>query len=52
MTGLPPGVHPQRVLDEVRWRREREYGVVFDDTKSLPEFARLAARIQCPRLLD
>ena len=37
---------------KVRWRREREYGVVFDDTKSLPEFARLAARIQCPRLLD
>jgi len=23
VTGLPPGVHPQRVLDEVRWRRDQ-----------------------------
>jgi glutamate carboxypeptidase len=23
VTGLPAGVHPQRVLDEVRWRREQ-----------------------------
>lgn len=36
---------------KVRWRRENEYGVVFDDTFTLGDFARLAARIQCPGLL-
>jgi hypothetical protein len=37
---------------KVRWRRNREYGVVFDDTLSLGDFAKLAAKIQCPDLLD
>jgi hypothetical protein len=36
---------------KVRWRREREYGVVFDDTFTLGDFARLAARLQAPGLL-
>lgn len=36
---------------KVRWRRESAYGVVFDNTLSLEELARLAARIQCPDLL-
>lgn len=37
---------------KVRWRRDHEYGVVFEDTLTLSEFARLAARLQCPSLLD
>lgn len=37
---------------KVRWRRDKEYGVVFDDTFTLGDFARLAARLQCPGLLD
>ncbi len=36
---------------KVRWRRDQEYGVVFDDTFSLGDFARLAARLQAPGLL-
>ncbi|MHA7820734.1 MAG: PilZ domain-containing protein [Erythrobacter sp.] len=36
---------------KVRWRREKEYGVVFEDTLALSDFARLAARLQCPALL-
>ena len=36
---------------KVRWRREDAYGVVFDNTLSLEEFAKLAARLQCPSLL-
>ena len=37
---------------KVRWRRDQEYGGVFDDTLTLGDFARLAARIQCPALLN
>lgn len=40
------------VRAKIRWRRDREYGAVFDDTLTLEEFARLAARLQCPDLLD
>ena len=36
---------------KVRWRRDEGIGVVFDDTFSLADFARLAARLQCPSLL-
>jgi len=39
------------VRAKVRWRRERQYGVVFDDTFTLGEFARLAAQLQAPALL-
>lgn len=39
------------VRAKVRWRREQDYGVVFDDTFTLGDFARLAARLQCPGLL-
>ena len=39
------------VRAKVRWRRERQYGVVFDDTFTLGEFARLAALLQAPALL-
>ncbi|WP_296719456.1 PilZ domain-containing protein [Erythrobacter sp.] len=41
----------REVRAKVRWRRERHYGVVFDDTFGLGEFARLAARLQAPALL-
>ena len=40
------------VRAKVRWRRDKEYGVVFDDTFTLGDFARLVARLQCPGLLD
>jgi hypothetical protein len=42
----------REVRAKVRWRRERHYGVVFDDTFALGDFARLAARLQAPALLD
>jgi hypothetical protein len=37
---------------KVRWRRDNAYGVVFDDTFTLGDFARLAARLQAPALLE
>ena len=37
---------------KVRWRKDSNYGVVFDNTFTLQEFALLAARLQCPLLLD
>lgn len=46
------GVEFNDIKAKVRWRRESEYGVVFDDTLTLADFARLAARLQCPALLD
>lgn len=36
---------------KVRWRRDNRYGLVFDNTFSLRDFAALAARVQCPSLL-
>ncbi|WP_301750905.1 PilZ domain-containing protein [uncultured Erythrobacter sp.] len=41
----------REVRAKVRWRREHQYGVVFDDTFTLGEFARLAAQLQAPALL-
>jgi hypothetical protein len=35
---------------KVRWRRGNEYGLVFDDTFTLKDFAIHAARLQCPSL--
>ncbi|WFL78532.1 PilZ domain-containing protein [Altererythrobacter arenosus] len=40
------------VRAKVRWRKLREYGVVFDDTFSLADLARLAAHLQYPSLLS
>lgn len=37
---------------KVRWRRDRNFGVVFEDTLTLGDFARLAARLQAPALLE
>lgn len=47
-------VSPQfaEVRARVRWRREGECGVVFDDTFSLSQLAIFAARLQQPALLD
>jgi hypothetical protein len=35
---------------KVRWRSDGDYGLVFDDTFSLRDFAVQAARLQCPAL--
>ncbi|MEL7445392.1 MAG: PilZ domain-containing protein [Pseudomonadota bacterium] len=40
------------VRAKIRWRRDQQYGVVFDDTFTLGDFARLAARLQAPALLE
>lgn len=45
------GVELSDIHAKVRWRRENEYGVVFEDTLTLSDFARLAARLQSPALL-
>ena len=42
---------PREVRAKVRWRRDQQYGVVFDDTFTLGDFARLAALLQAPALL-
>lgn len=36
---------------KVRWREGSHYGLVFDDTLTLGDFARLTARMQAPSLL-
>lgn len=36
----------------VRWRRDANYGLVFEDTFTLRDFALAAARVQCPPLLQ
>ncbi len=41
----------REVRAKVRWRRDNRYGVVFDDTLALGDFARLVARLQNPSLL-
>lgn len=46
------GGKPREVRAKVRWRRDQHYGVVFDDTFTLGDFARLAALLQAPALLD
>jgi len=46
------GGKPREVRAKVRWRRDRHYGVVFDDTFTLGDFARLAALLQAPALVE
>ncbi len=41
----------KEIRAKVRWRRGTDYGVVFDDTFTLGNFARLAAFLQAPDLL-
>jgi hypothetical protein len=40
----------KEIRAKVRWRRGAHYGVVFDDTFTLGDFAKLAARLQMPEL--
>lgn len=42
----------REVRAKIRWRRDNSYGAVFDDTFALGDFARLAALLQAPALLD
>ena len=49
---LDGGFELKDVRAKVRWRKDNEYGVVFDDTLSLSDFAKFAARLQCPDLLS
>lgn len=48
--GINGVVHEVRA--KVRWRRDSHYGVVFDDTFTLGDFARIAAWLQAPALLE
>lgn len=41
----------KEIRAKVRWRRGTRYGVVFDDTFTLGDFAKLAARLQAPDLV-
>lgn len=43
--------HMPEIRAKVRWRRESTYGLVFDNTFSLRDFAIMAAAVQCPSLL-
>lgn len=47
------GVAPElrEIRAKVRWRRGTRYGLVFDDTFTLGDFAKLMARLQRPDLL-
>jgi len=48
-----PGVGGElrKVRAKIRWRRDQCYGLVFDDTFTLGDFARMAAWLQAPALL-
>lgn len=46
-----PGVSFGPTCARVRWRRETCYGLMFENSMQLREFARLAAQLQCPELL-
>lgn len=39
------------VRARVRWRRDGQFGVAFDDTFSLSQLAQFACAMQCPELL-
>lgn len=42
--------HLPGIRAKVRWRHEGSFGLVFDDTFSLKDFAIHTARLQCPAL--
>lgn len=42
--------HLPAIRAKVCWRRGTAYGLVFDDTFTLKDFALHAARLQCPKL--
>lgn len=43
--------HLPEIRAKVRWRHGERYGLIFEDTFSMAEFAQLAAALQCPALL-
>jgi hypothetical protein len=43
--------HLPEIRAKVRWRRGNQYGLVFEDTFSLGEFAQIAALLQSPSML-
>ncbi|KWV94924.1 PilZ domain-containing protein [Erythrobacter sp. AP23] len=44
--------HLPDIRCKVRWRKDANYGLVFEDTFALREFAMMAAKVQCPFLLQ
>ncbi|RZI60867.1 MAG: PilZ domain-containing protein [Zymomonas sp.] len=44
--------HLPGIRAKVRWRRDGDCGLVFDDTFTLRDFALHAARLQCPALAE
>ena len=46
------GDNLRAIRAKVRWRRGDCYGIVFDDTFSLRDFAQLVAQMQCPVLFE
>ena len=46
------GDHFPDTAAKVRWRKDAHYGLVFENTLSLREFAVLAAAVQCPAMLQ
>ncbi|OZA93906.1 MAG: PilZ domain-containing protein, partial [Erythrobacter sp. 34-65-8] len=51
MVRLESGYLPE-IRAKVRWRRDSQFGLVFEDTFSLGDFAQIAARLQSPSLLS
>ncbi len=50
--GARSGGGRPEIRAKVRWRKGDNYGLVFDTTFALQDFARIAAAMQCPGLLD
>ena len=44
--------HLPDIRSTVRWRKDSNYGLVFEDTFTLREFAIAAAKVQCPFLVE
>ena len=44
--------HLPDIRSTVRWRKDANYGLVFEDTFTLREFAIAAAKVQCPFLVE
>ncbi|UAB78547.1 PilZ domain-containing protein [Erythrobacter sp. SCSIO 43205] len=47
-----PGIGFGPVQGKVRWRRDSSFGLRLEKPMQLAEFAKLAARLQCPALLS
>lgn len=45
------GEHFPETRAKVRWRKDANYGLVFENTFSLREFSLMAAAVQCPVML-